>query len=612
MSVLDSTELTLITTLDDVLAYMNWLGERRPVHALGADTETTGLNPMEDRVRLIQVGDNRHGWAMDREQWLGVFADTVRRWDGEWIFHNGPFDTLSLEQSCGVTVPRYKIHDTMVQSRINEPHMSMALKAQSTRHVDPAAAGLQDILKGTSFTWKTVPVGYLPYWSYGALDPVLTYCLDLHHRPIVLNEAPKAYELEMAVLWVVETMRRNGACIDRKWVTTCYEKFSAYCSEVERWVFDNYRVKAGSNAGIIKILSSEGFKFSKTTKSGAISLDKEVLASIDHPLAKAVLSRRQAQKMTSTYLQFYLEETTDEHRYVHPSFNTLGARTSRMSCDSPNLQNVPRLGTSKFADAIRNCIVSRYIDPELLCSFDETGFSQSDAVKHGALILCDFSQIEMRILAHLTNTMGDASMVQAFLSDEDFFVSLARQIYNDDTIDKKDPRRRVTKNGGYACIYGAGNDRFAQTCGIDRATAREFFTRWNILYPGVSAWQRSIANEATVMLRETGIPFVRSMLTHRRYVGDVGKIYALGNYSIQGMAAEINKMKLIELDNADLAQYMIATVHDEVILDVPGHAVLSTIDVLQRTMNDDSILSVPITAEVSFGHRWGKKQDWNN
>lgn len=607
MSGLDDVELTLITTLDDVLAFKRWLGERRPTHALGCDTETTGLNPMKDRVRLIQIGDNRRGWAMDRERWSGILATLVNEWDGDWIFHNSIFDTLSIEQSCGIDMPRHRIHDTMVQARINESHMSMALKSQASRHVDPAAAGLQEVLKGTDFTWETVPVGYGPYWQYAALDPVLTYFLDLHHRPQVEAEAPKAYELEMNVLWVAENMRRNGACIDRSWVLDHYEKFTAYCAQVEQWVGANYGVKPGSNAAIVQILEDAGYSFSKATKSGAVSLDAEVLGGIDHPLARAVLGRRQAQKMASTYLKFYLNETTDEHPFVHPSFNTLGARTSRMSCDSPNLQNVPRRGTSKFADAVRSCIVSRHIPREKLVEFDERGFTQHDAVTHGTLIFCDFSQIEMRILTHLSE---DENMIAAFRGEEDFFVTLARAIYHDDTIDKSDPRRRVTKNAGYATIYGAGVRKFALTAGVSESEARAFFQRWNTLYPGVPRWQHSIIQEASFAKLETGQSFVRSPLTNRRYVGDSGKEYALANYKIQGMAAEINKMKLVELDNAGLGPWMIATVHDEVILDVPGEHVLDVVETLRKVMNDDNLLSVPIKAEISYGHRWGRKRDW--
>lgn len=610
MTILDDVELTLITTLDDVMSFMRWLGDRRPIHALAADTETTGLNPMKDRVRLLQIGDDKHGWAMDRDRWLGIFEDTIRRWDGDWIFHNAPYDTLITEQSCDIDIPRHKIHDTMVQSRINESNMSMALKSQASRHVDPAAAGLQSVLHNTDFTWATVPIAYQPYWVYGALDPVLTYCLDRHHRPIVEAEAPKAYELEMSTLWVAENMRRTGACIDRAWTLQYFEKFTAYCAQVEQWVGVNYNIKPGSNAAIVKILANDGYEFSKATKSGAVSLDAEVLSDIDHPLAQAVLSRRQAQKMVSTYLKFYLNETTDEHPFVHPSFNTLGARTSRMSCSEPNLQNVPRLGTNKFADVVRSCIVSRHIPNELLTKFDTEGFTQRDAMRHGCLIFCDFSQIEMRILAHLAHSMGDDNMRQAFLGDEDFFVTLARSIYDDDTIDKKDPRRRVTKHGGYASVYGAGIRKFAQTCGVTEQVAREFFQRWNSLYPGVPSWQQDIIRQASISRAETGQPFVRSQLTNRRYIGDLGKDYALGNYSIQGMAAEINKMKLIELDNAGFGEWMIATVHDEVILDVPGDAVRDVVAALEHIMNDDTIISVPITAEIAFGHRWGRKLDW--
>lgn len=606
LSSLDDVELTLIESMDDVFAFKRWLGERRSVNAIALDTETSGLNPFNDRVRLIQIGDGRHGWAFSRDDWLGLLKDVVRVWTGDYICHNSSFDALFLDLDCNVHIPRNRIHDTMIQARINESHLPMGLKAQAARHIDSAAAGLQAELKGTAWTWDTVPIDYGPYWMYGALDPVLTYLLHEHHYDTTMRVAPKAYEIEMAVLWVCEKMRRYGAYVDRQTATRRLQQFADYCDRVERWVKDEYGIKAGANAAVIEVLEEFGFQFTKATKAGAVALDKEVLEGIDHPLAQAVLGRRQAQKMASTYLRFYTERS-DENSLLHPSFNTVGARTSRMSCNDPNLQNLPRLGTSKFGDVVRNCIVSRYIDPAALGSWSELQFTERDAVEHGSLLMADFDQIEMRILSHFAQ---EPAMIEAFKQPDDFFVSLARQLFEDDTIVKKDKRRQITKNAGYAKIYFAGIRKFAQTAGIPESQARTFMQRWNQLYPNVERFSQRVITTAAERRANGGLAYARCPITGRHHVADSGKEYALVNYLIQGAAASINKMKLIELAAAGLDEYMFATVHDEVLLDVPGHEVLHVVNTLNKIMNDDQLLDVPITAGVSFGAQWGRKKDW--
>jgi DNA polymerase I len=599
-------QLNLITSIDDMLEFKRWLGRRRPIDAIAFDTETDGFNVINGKVRLIQFGDGEAGWAMDRDEWLGVAREVFATWEGDLIAHNAIFDVMFLESSCGISVPRHRVHDTMVQSAINESHMSKALKTQASRHVDPAAAGLQAELAGTKWTWANVPTTYGPYWMYGALDPVLTYKLHEHHHPIVMAEAPDAYDLEMAVLWVVEKMRRYGTFVDRPRAAELFAQFHDYAQQVECWVQAEYGVKPGSNAAVVRVLEEAGYRFTKATKAGAVSLDSEVLSGIKHPLAEAVLGRRKAQKMASTYLQFYTERA-DESDLIHPSFNTLGARTSRMSCSDPNLQNLPRLGTSRFGDVVRNCIKTRYGQPWSALDDHLTLLEKATHPDAGSLVMCDFDQIEMRIMAHFAQ---EPAMIEAFKSEGDFFVNLARQLFQDDTITKKDKRRQITKNAGYAKIYFAGIAKFAQTAVITTSEARAFMRRWDELYPGVGLFSQAVLDAAGQRKRDTGLAFARSPLTNRRFVADTGKEYTLINYLVQGAAAEINKRKLVEADSAGLGEWMFATVHDEVLLDVPGEHVRDAVHTLQTIMNDDTILDVPITAGVSFGERWGEKVDW--
>jgi len=596
---LDDVELTLIDSLDGVLAFREWLGARRPYDALGFDTETTGLG-RDDRVRLIQFGDDTHGWAVARDDWLGIARWVFANWTGRFIMHNATFDRTRMRRSCGISIPANRIDDTMVQSRVNEPNHSMALKSQAARHVDSAAGGLQvEWQKSTGWTWATVPIEYGPYWQYSALDPVLTYMLHAHHWPVVSERSPRAYDLEMATLWVVEKMQDNGVHVDRPYAATKLREFEAYCDATAKWCEQTYGVRPGSNTSVIAVLEREGYEFPKLTAGGAQALDAEILEGIDHPLATAVLNRRRLQKLASTYLRHYVTEA-DADDLVHPSINTLGASTSRMSMSDPNLQNLPVRGSNPGVRVVRSCITTRYADPGVP---DELWNPRL----HGTLLMCDFDQIEMRLLAHLSR---EPAMLEAFRGADDFFVTLARQVYRDETIGRKDPRRQIVKNAGYANIYGAGTRKFALTAGISEVEAREFMGRWNALYPGVRTFQNLVQRLATERREQTGVPFVTSPLTGRRFIAQQGKEYALVNYLIQGSAAETFKSKLVELDAAGLGEWMVAPVHDEVILDVPGEHVDDVVRVLQKVMNDDTMYSVPVTASVSYGRNWGSKREW--
>jgi DNA polymerase-1 len=491
----------------------------------------------------------------------------------------------------GVDIGRQRVRDTRVMAHILQPNSSTALKNLAVRYVDPQAKELQDNLvlgePGKGWTWATVPLTYEPYWTYAALDPVLTSGLADELEPRVMAEAPYAFEVENNVAWVTNQMERRGVAVDVAYAEEHRRSFEAYCIKVETWCKSRYGVSPGSNQAIVRVLQDAGWEFTKATASGAVSLDKEVLEGIDHPLAQVVLKRRQLQKLSSTYLTHYIEESIDG--IIHPSINSLGARTSRMSMSGPNFQNLPVASErNPGATVIRNCVVRR--------------------PRH-TLLFCDFDQIEMRILTHLTRSVG---LITAFNSPDDFFINLARVVYNDPTLsDKKDKRRRTVKNYGYATIYGAGLAKLAVTAGVPYEQIVQVKKGWDAAYPEVADYQDAVFREAMRTKSETGVGYAVCPLTGRRHPADPGKEYALVNYLIQGVAAAAFKIKLLELDAAGLGRWMVAPVHDEIILDVPNEHVVEAVHILESVMNDRDMFSVPISASASFGHRWGEKQDWD-
>lgn len=611
---LSDVELHLVESVDEALALKRWLGERREVEAISVDIETTGLSVERDRVRMIQFGDLRHGWAIPRDDWLGVAREVVRDYRGRFIGHNVvQFDAPILSRDCGIDLPPERTDCTRMMSHVLEPHLSTALKSQASRHVDTVAAGAQRTLDeaigaGGGWTWETIPVTHPAYWTYAALDTVLTAHLERHHRPLIDLDAPRAYELELAVSWPLARMRRYGARVDVDYSRQRMASFDRFVEEAAHWVKTTYGVSPGSNQSVIGILEREGLTFDKLTTNGAKSLDAEVLRGVDHPLARTILQRRRLQKLSSTYLRHFIKDV-DADALLHPSINVVGARTSRMSMAEPNLQNLPRRSESNpAADAIRDAIVSRYVI-EALGSAALRDPVTYDPLEHGALLMCDFDQIEMRLLAHMAD---DSGLIDAFHSDGDFFVNLARRIFSDPTLEKRDPRRQLTKNTGYAKIYGAGVAKMALTAGVPEPVMASVNAEFDKLFPGARNFQRRIDALAWERAAAEGVAYVRSPLTRRRHVADRGKVYALVNYLIQGTAAEVLKMKILDADAAGLGDWLVVPVHDELVMDVPAEHVREAANTLLRVMTDATGFRVPITASVSYGASWGTKREWSH
>lgn len=566
---------------------------------IAVDTEGTGLNTRIDKVRLLQFGDRQTAYCIpiDFPGWGAFGADTLKRFQGTFVAHNLTYDADMIRGTLDVSLPESRCHDTRLMSHVLESTGSTALKILTRRLVDRRAGNFQhqldDAMKAGGWNWATVPIDLEAYWMYGGLDTILTMQLKDELYPRVMAEAPKSYELELAVSWVARRMENKGVVVDREYTRALADELSVYVEQAEKWCKDVHGVSPGANAKVIEKLQSFGVEFTKMTDGGQYSLDKEVLESIDHPLAATVLGRRRAQKMVSTYLENYLKMSEWDGK-IHPSINTVGGtdknpfepgggsgvRTGRMSMSDPNMQNVPVRG--KFGKKLRNCFTA---------SIDHQWAK------------ADFAQIEMRVMAHMSQ---DPGMVAAFMAPGDFFVNLGVQLFHEPDFVKSDPRRQLLKNGGYAKIYGAGIPKFAKTAGVSEDEAGKFMRDFDKTYERVPRWIKEVEAEGRANLNAYGEAFVRSPLTGRKHTADAGKLYTLVNYEIQGTAGEILKMKIVEADAAGLGPYMMIPVHDEIDLDVPNDEFDDVMATLTDVMNDDKLLSVPITSSIDVGQRWGE------
>lgn len=602
---LKDVKLHLVQTFEEAAELLTWLGTDHG-GPLACDTESTGLSPEVDTVRLFQVGDAYHGWAIPFDEWRGLVRTIIDRWDGRWVAHNARYDVAMLRKH-GIQMPTERVDDSMMTAHIVNPTHSVGLKQQCARHIDPLAAAMQrqldEVMRSGGYTWATIPIAETGplrcYWLYAALDCILTRRLWDFHWPEVERTAPRAYDIELSAGWVADRMERKGVMVDREYTTGKRAEFAELYENLAKRGFEEFGVSLGSSQRIVDVLLRDDVPLWSRTKQGAWSLDKEALEGLRHPLVQLLQEYKRVEKLDSTYLRRFLEYSERDGR-VHPNINTLGFKerqsgrggdfgvvTSRMSMANPNLQQLPRVDESDpLSIVVRNCIVS------------EPG---------STFVMFDFDQVELRIMAHLTQ---DPGLFEAFAQPGDFFTYMTRKVYDDESIVKSDPRRNLTKSYVYASNYGSGTDRLARTTHQPLAVIEKLAADYKATYANVPRHQRKVQNEAAARYRAEGLAYVTSPMTGRRFIADdPKKLYPLVNFQIQGLAAEIMKTKLLELDAAGLGDYLVLAVHDEAIAEVPDDEVRDAIATMNEIMNDDKLLSLPLTAGGAMGKRWAEKRD---
>jgi DNA polymerase-1 len=290
---------------------------------------------------------------------------------------------------------------------------------------------------------------------------------------------------------------------------------------------------------------------------------------------------RKNAKIASTYFANLVETARlyDGGYYVHANIRTLGARTSRMSISDPPLQQLP-----KSSPLVRRAFIPR----------------------HGRKIIStDYSQIEMREMAHFSE---DAGLVEAFRHADatggDFFVEMGKQIYSQPDFQKKDKRRGLVKNTMYGSAYGAGVAKMAESAGVLVTEMEPVVRQIAATFPGLKRFQKDIERLARSRENNEGQGYVITPFG-RRLPCDEGKAYTLVNYLLQGHAAEIFKKSLVELDAAGFGEWMLLPVHDEIVMDMPDDLVKDALVEVPRIMENTTDYRVPIYAEAE-----GPFDDW--
>lgn len=458
---------------------------------------------------------------------LGLSREARKAWWGAWYMAEGAqtrgkervisqnfgpkFDALVLTVYMEGFIPRIQ--------KINDKHGRIQC---GTRKPTPQKSPLKRA--GTSDVW--CPVTGLGTWTardrdgrvfvtgntYGALDPVITMRLFEQFYPLCGPDGPyhEAYELEMATRRIVTRMEINGARVDLDYCRTKRDDLLTYTETVKEWVKTKYGYSITSNAQLVKLFDDLGAVSTERTPSGAKSMNKDQIKKFSisgspevQTLANAVLAQRKADKLATTYFDNFL--TMNDDGILHPSVKTLGARTGRMSITDPALQTLPT------GDAtVRRAFIPR--DPDNI------------------IIASDLDQVEFRIVAAMSQ---DPQLIEMFYKADaegsDSFTEIMRDVYQDPTLAKSDPRRKLIKSMVYGRLYGAGIAKQALTAGVPEEQMRAVSDAFDRNYPGVRQFQQAVEDVGMRRLRSEGQGYVLTK-TGRRLPCDDDRVYTLVNY----------------------------------------------------------------------------------
>lgn len=568
-----------------------WVGERRET-PLAFDTETSGLSPQRDRLRLVQFGDLRQGYAIPWERWGGAALEILNTYEGEFVAHNSTFDVRFLDTHGGWEVPWTRLHDTLTLARIDDPGRSNGLKPLSAALVDRrATAGEKALKEGFSanrWDWGTVPVNYGPYWMYSALDGVLTSHIFQRLHPRVESVAAEPYDLERAANRVCVSMMQKGMLLDVPYIEKAISKYEETSSKIRGWLTSRHKITSPASAGQIRrAFEKEQQEILFWTTTGQPQFTKATLGfymkegqnAAVRQLAELLLAVRKADKMPRDYLHKFLD-LRDHNDVLRMNINVMGAITSRMSVSEPPLQQL-----SRDEVMIRGAFVPR------------PGY---------VYISCDLDQIELRMIADASGDPGlIAAIKEADATSTNVFLVIGREMYGEQ-ITKADKRYASLKAFCYARAYGAGPDTLAETAGIPATTVRLIEELFNHNFPGMRRLSDELMREARAMKRRgerAGVP-----LPSGRFIPlKPGQEYAALNYRIQAPAAEYMKRALVFMDACGLGDYMCIPVHDEIILEVPQAEAEEVLRTVEQCMTNTKDFAVPLTAGGSIlTERWAK------
>jgi DNA polymerase-1 len=590
--------------LDDA-ALERWIAAIEAAPLTAFDTETTSLDPMAaELVGLsLSIAPGRacyvplaHRYAgapdqLDRERVLERLRGWLESAAHPKVGQNLKYDAHVL-RNHGIVLAGIA-HDTMLQSYVLEAHRTHGMDALALRHLERRTITYEEVAgKGASqIGFDQVSIEQAT--RYAAEDAEVTMHLHTVLFPRIAAEAPllDVYRrIEMPTSVVLQKMERHGVLVDALALARQSDELGTRMLELERRAHEAagqpFNLNSPKQLGEI-LFDKLKLPSARKTASGAHSTDESVLELLaqDYPLPKILLEYRGCSKLKSTYTDKLPRMVNPQTGRVHTSYSQATAITGRLSSTEPNLQNIP----IRTAEGRR--IREAFVAPA------------------GSLIVsADYSQIELRIMAHLS---GDANLLRAFADGMDVHRATASEVFGVAPADVSSEQRRYAKTINFGLIYGMSAFGLAAQLGIEREAAKNWIERYFARYPGVKGYMDRTREQAkaqgyveTVLGRRLWLPEINSPNGPRRGGAERQAI----NAPLQGTAADIVKLAMIAvqawLESERLGSKLVLQVHDELVLEVPEHELAHVRVELPRRMAGVLELAVPLLAEVGAGANW--------
>jgi DNA polymerase-1 len=592
----------------DAGALERWVGKLEAAPIACIDTETTSLDPMAAELVGISVsaapGEGAyipltHRYAGVPEQLpLGRVLARLKPWLEDAgrlkVGQNTKYDR-QVFGNYGIATRGFA-HDTLLESYVLQSHQRHDMDALATRFL--GASGLTSYYDVAGKGASAIPFDQVAIeraTAYAAEDADVT--LQIHGALLPRIERDEKLkriysEIEIPVSSVLLAMERNGVLIDMRQLTRQGQELGQKMLELERRAHElaGGPFNLGSPKQLAEILFERlKLKVVKKTPSGAPSTDEEVLEklALDHPLCRTLLDHRAVSKLKSTYTDKLPKMVHPRTGRVHTNYAQAVAVTGRLSSNDPNLQNIP----VRTAEGRR--IREAFVAPP-----------------GSKIVSADYSQIELRIMAHLS---GDKSLIDAFSRGEDVHRHTASEVFDTPAKDVSAEQRRYAKVINFGLIYGMSAFGLAQNLGIERAAAQSYMEKYFARYPGVAAYMDRTRQEArergfveTVFGRRLFLPDIHSSNVARRQGAERQAI----NAPMQGTAADLIKMAMIAvqgwIEEGKLATKLVMQVHDELVFEVPDDELTDVKAGVERLMMGVAKLEVPLVVEAGVGENWEK------
>ena len=583
----------------------HWLTRLEQAPLAAFDTETTSLDPLTAQLVgmsfAIEAGQAAyvplaHNYAGAPEQ-IGVAAALaiLKPWLENARYRklgqNAKYDQHVLA-THGVALAGI-VHDTLLESYVLESHQRHDMDSLATRVLGAKTISYDEVTGTGAKRIGFDQVDIVRASEYAAEDADITLQLHLGMYPRIAADDKLRYiyeSIEMPAREVLFRIERNGVLVDADLLSAQSRELGQKMMELE----SRAHTEAGqpfnlnSPKQIAEIFfEQKGMPVVKKTPSGAPSTDEEVLAklALDHPLAKMLLDYREIAKLKSTYTDKLPRMVNAKTGRVHTNYGQATAVTGRLASNDPNLQNIP----VRTAEGRR--IREAFIAPP-----------------GSVIISADYSQIELRIMAHISE---DANLLRAFEAGEDIHRATASEMFGRPLKEVTSEERRYAKTINFGLIYGMQAFGLAQQMGIERATAQAYIQSYFTRYPGVKRYMdetRARAKEEgfveTVFGRRLWLPEIRSSNAGRRGNAERAAI----NAPMQGTAADLIKLAMIAtqqwLERERLASKLIMQVHDELVLEVPEGERDIVMKNLPGLMGNVASLKVPLLVELGVGRNW--------